>query len=85
MVHGMTGSARAFALVTLLAATATAGHAQDGCMAEYKAKRDTPFELHYETAPINGACTQANARAELQQALAARGLVLLKVLSVKET
>lgn len=81
----MTGSSRALALATLLAATPAAGQAQAACVAEYKAKRDSPFELHYDTARISGACTRANARAELQQALAARGLVLLKVLSVKET
>lgn len=63
---------------------AIAAQAQAACLAEYKAKRDAPFELHYDTAPISGACTRANAEAQLRAKLADRGLVLLKVLSVKE-
>ena len=66
----------------LLAFTA---EAQAGCDAEYKAKRDAPFELHYDVAQISGPCTVQNAEAQLRQMLASQGLVLLKVLSVTET
>ncbi len=64
---------------------AFAAQAQAACTAEYKAKRDTPFELHYDVTQISGPCTIQNARAQLTKILAAQGLVLLKVLSVTET
>lgn len=58
--------------------------AQAACVAEYKAKRDNPLELYFDTARIGGPCTLANARAQLEKILAARGLTLLKVVSVRE-
>ncbi len=64
---------------------ATAAQAQASCAAEYKAKRDTPFELHYDVAQISGPCTMSNAETQLRKKLAREGLVLLKVLSVKES
>ncbi len=71
-------------VVTLGLATATTGAAQAACYAEYKAKRDTPFELIYEVAQVSGPCTVANATAQLGASLAGQGLTLLKVLSVRE-
>lgn len=62
----------------------TATMAQAACVAEYKAKRNSPFELYYDVAPISGPCTKANARAQLQAQLAQNGLTLLKVLSVRD-
>lgn len=70
------------ATVSLLAGAA---QAEAGCVAEFKAKRDNPFALYYDTAQISGPCTVQNARAQLARMLAGRGLVLLKVLSVTET
>ena len=61
-----------------------AGHASAACYAEYKAKRDNPFELHYSVAQISGPCTIASARSQLSGMLAAQGLTLLKVLSVSQ-
>lgn len=58
--------------------------AQAACVAEYKAKRDTPFELYYDVAPISGPCTKSNARAQLKAQLAQNGLILLKVVSVRD-
>ncbi|WP_428514401.1 hypothetical protein [Roseovarius sp.] len=71
-------------VVMLGLATATTGAAQAACYAEYKAKRDTPFELIYEVAQVSGPCTVANATAQLGARLAGQGLTLLKVLSVRE-
>lgn len=58
--------------------------AQAACIAEYKAKRDNPLELYFDTARISGPCTVANARAQLETILAVRGLTLLKVVSVRD-
>lgn len=63
---------------------ATAGAAQAACVAQYKAKRDNPLELFFDSAQISGPCTVANATAQLRSALAAQGLVLLKVVSVRQ-
>lgn len=73
-----------FPLLAIAASLTAASAAQAACQAEYKAKRDTPFELYYDTARISGPCTKANAQAQLQAMLAAQGLTLLKVLSVTE-
>lgn len=72
--------------LTLISALAVAmpAMAQAACLAEYKAKRDNPLELHYDVAQISGPCTIANARAQLAGQLSRRGLTLLKVLSVSE-
>jgi len=52
------------------------------CVVEYKAKRDTPFELFYNVTTINAPCSQAEAALRAQ--LAQRGLTLLKIMSKKE-
>ena len=59
---------------------APAAHA--ACYAEYKAKRDKPFQLHYDVAQISEPCTERSAKAQLNRRLAGQGLTLLKVLSV---
>ncbi|MDO6731490.1 hypothetical protein Q4577_15760 [Marinovum sp. 2_MG-2023] len=56
--------------------------ADAACVAEYKAKRDNPLALFFDTAQINGPCTKANAQTQLRAMLAQRGLTLLKVVSV---
>lgn len=70
--------------VLFAAFAACAGQASAACMAEFKAKRDNPLKLVYEVVQVNGPCTVASARAQLQSRLASQGLTLLKVLSVKE-
>ncbi len=71
-------------LLPLVLATLIAAPASAACLAEYKAKRDNPLELFYGTAQISGACTMAEANAQLRDQLAAQGLTLLKVLSVRQ-
>ena len=53
-----------------------------GCYADYKAKQDDPLRLHYGVAQVSGACTVANAQAELASRLSAQGWTLLNVVSV---
>ncbi|MFN3208810.1 MAG: hypothetical protein ACE369_07375 [Roseovarius sp.] len=79
MKHVLLPPALALCLVTATAATA-----QAACLAEYKAKRETPFELIYDVAQVSGPCTIANATAQLGARLSDQGLTLLKVLSVRE-
>ncbi|MEM7075325.1 MAG: hypothetical protein AAGA28_13655 [Pseudomonadota bacterium] len=69
---------------TLIAGLAVSGAAAAGCVADFKAKSDNPLNLVYETVQITGPCTLANATAQLEKALAARGLTLLKVVAVRE-
>ncbi len=71
-------------IVPLAFAALIATSANAACVAEYKAKRDNPLELFYATAMIEGDCTVAAARAQLQRQLGAKGLTLLKVLSVSK-
>lgn len=68
-------------VATLVMTPALAGAA---CVAEYKAKRDNPLALFYDTARISGPCTKANAEAQLRHLLERRGMTLLKVLSVRQ-
>ncbi|SDO07283.1 hypothetical protein SAMN05216196_103264 [Lutimaribacter pacificus] len=56
--------------------------ASAACFADYKARRDNPLELHYGVAQISGACTRANAQAELAARLKRDGWRLLNVLQV---
>nr|WP_241188098.1 hypothetical protein [Pseudohalocynthiibacter aestuariivivens] len=70
------------ALVALISFGASAADA--ACYAEYKAKQDNPFKLHYSVAQISAPCTMASARAQLSSLLASQGLTLLKVLSVRQ-
>ena len=58
--------------------------AHAACTVEYKAKRDNPLELFFETTQINGACTKENAAQKLKTQLAKQGLTLLKIVSVTE-
>ncbi len=71
-------------LLTLALASLIAAPAQAACYAEYKAKSDSPLQLYYDVAQISPPCTMASARAQLAGLLAARGLTLLKVLSVRK-
>ena len=70
------------ALVVALAAAPAAASA--ACTVEYKAKRDTPFTLVYDVTTVSGPCTRQDVKAKLARKLEAQGLVLLKVLSVKD-
>lgn len=56
--------------------------AQAACYADYKAKQDDPLRLHYGVVQVAGACSVANAQSELSARLAAKGWVLLTVVSV---
>jgi hypothetical protein len=58
------------------------GAAAAECYADYKAKQDNPLRLHYGVAQLQGACTKAAVKAELQQRLERQGWTLLTVLSV---
>ena len=82
MVRSMKTPVLLLAVATALGLGATSASA--ACTATYKAKRDNPLELYFETIEISGACTVAAASAELRARLAERGLTLLKVLSVQE-
>lgn len=55
--------------------------AQAACYADYKAKRDQPYELHYGVMQIS-ACDKGAATQEARQRLAKAGWVLLNVVSV---
>lgn len=71
--------------IAILAALAmTPALANAACVAEYKAKRDNPLALYFDTARISGPCTVANAEAQLRGRLARRGMTLLKVVSVRQ-
>jgi len=52
------------------------------CEVEYKAKRDTPFELFYEVTMVDAPCNSAER--VLRAKLASRGLTLLKILSKRD-
>ena len=69
-------------LSVTLALTLAAQGAWAACVVEYKAKRDTPFELFYDVTTVDASC-QAAERA-LRARLASRGLTLLKVMSKRE-
>lgn len=68
--------------LALSALALSAGAAQAGCYADYKAKRDNPLKLHYGVMQVSGACNAASARAELAARLKANGWILLNMLSV---
>ena len=69
-------------LAPTLAVTLFAQAAVAACQVEYKAKRDTPFELFYNVTTVNAPCSQA--ASALRAQLAQRGLTLLKIMSKKE-
>lgn len=52
------------------------------CLVEYKAKRDTPFTLVYDTVKLGGDCSQSAVQSQLSKKLAKQGLTLLKVVSI---
>lgn len=64
-------------VLTLFAEAAVAA-----CTVEYKAKRDTPFELFYNVATVNAPCSAVEG--VLRAQLAQQGLTLLKIMSKKE-
>ena len=64
--------------------TFTASAASAACVAEYKAKRDTPLRLEYGTMSVpDSACTKAGARSIVAAQLAQRGWKLLSIVSVR--
>jgi hypothetical protein len=63
----------------LIALALTATTASAACYADYKARKDDPYGLHYGVAQISGACTAAQAQAELAPRLATDGWQLLSV------
>jgi len=71
---------RSLALTCALLAAAPA--AASGCYADYKAKRDSPLQLHYGVVALRGDCTLAAARREIPRRIARDGWVLLTVISV---
>ena len=73
----ITRMTRILSLTAFLMITATA--AQAACYADYKAKRDDPLRLHYGVAEIRGACSTAQAEAELDRRLARDDWKLLSV------
>ncbi|WP_163847674.1 hypothetical protein [Pseudooceanicola aestuarii] len=66
------------ALTLLAAGTSTA---QAACYADYKAKRATPYGLHYGVMQVS-ACDRSGATSELRGRLASAGWTLLNVVSV---
>lgn len=68
------------ALATALSLPACTADA--ACYADYKAKKDSPLQLHYGVAEVSDAnCNAAAAAAELAPRLAGAGWTLLNVLS----
>ncbi|MFP7569661.1 hypothetical protein ACGKZZ_02690 [Marivita sp. S2033] len=56
--------------------------AQAECYADYKAKQDAPFRLHYGVAEITAPCSVDAARRQLASRLEQAGWTLLNVVSV---
>jgi len=68
-------------LAAVLLASAT-GMAQAECYADYKAKKDSPLQLHYGVAQVSDAnCNAGAAAGELAPRLAGDGWTLLNVVS----
>ncbi len=65
-----------------LSLIATGAHA--ACSVEYKAKRDNPLKLFHNVAVVAGPCDRGTVQRQLQASLSAQGLILLKILSVRE-
>lgn len=69
-------------LAAALVAVLLAGPAGAACYADYKAKKDSPLQLHYGVAEVSDpGCTREGATAELAPRLARAGWTLLNVLS----
>jgi hypothetical protein len=65
-----------------LLALALTGAAQAECYADYKAKKESPLQLHYGVAQVSDAnCSRGAAESELAPRLAADGWTLLNVLA----
>lgn len=62
---------------------ALAGSAQAACYADYQARKDNPFDLHYGVIELSDAAcaSRAQARSEASARLAARGWTLSNILS----
>lgn len=61
---------------------ALSGAAGAECYADYKAKKDSPLQLHYGVAQVSDAnCSRGGAEGELAPRVAADGWTLLNVLS----
>jgi hypothetical protein len=56
-----------------------------GCYAEYKAKQDNPLRLDHGVIALTDCTGTAQVEAEVRARLAARGWILLKVVSVSAT
>ncbi|QPM91695.1 hypothetical protein [Pseudooceanicola algae] len=69
----------ALALILLLLATPAWG--QGACYADYKARRDAPYALHYGVVALSS-CAPAAAEAELRAKLSAAGWTLLNLVSI---
>lgn len=65
-----------------LALSLLASQASAACYADYKARQDEPYRLHYGVAEIRGECTVAAATQELRARLASTTWHLLSVESV---
>ena len=78
----MTGSVRLGALVALLTVVAT--HADASCYADYKAKRDDPYGLHYGVIELpDAACRDETAAAdEVGSRIGREGWMLLDLMSL---
>lgn len=72
---------RILAPLTLFLALALPGAAAADCYVHYKAKRDTPYGLHYGIVRVGGACPSAPA-AIVRSRIASGGWSLLNVVKV---
>ncbi len=71
------------ALMAAVLALALASPAAAECFADYKAKKDDPYGLHYGVASVSDAnCNKGGAEGELAPRLAADGWTLLHIVSV---
>jgi hypothetical protein len=69
-------------ITACLLALALTGAAQAECYADYKAKKESPLQLHYGVAQVSdGNCDRGGAEGELAPRLAADGWTLLNVLA----
>ena len=68
-------------LLATVVLTALSGAAQAACYADYKAKRDSPYGLHYGVMQVSS-CSRSGAAGEVRARLASAGWTLLNVVSV---
>tara|TARA_R110000868_G_scaffold400956_3_gene675934 strand:+ start:106236 stop:106517 length:282 start_codon:yes stop_codon:yes gene_type:complete len=67
--------------LSLIAAFAVPATAAGACYADYKAKRDKPYELHYGVMQVS-TCDKQQAADEARSRLARNGWTLLNIVSV---